>query len=107
MFLASGMFLRIQVFRGVPNFLQARICAQPSKQRQVLHQLAVVSFILTWNKRSSLHSPLPDRRGVELKFLKDLFAGAKAARGAARGRMTVLGIARRACANRKDMMIIL
>ena len=103
MFLANGMFLRIQVFQGVPSFLQARICAQQLEQRQVLHRLAVVSFIPSWNKRSSLHSPLPDRRGVELKFLNDLIAGAKATLGEARGRTAVLGIARRARANRKDM----
>ena len=54
--------------------------------------------------RSSLHSPLPSLEGVELKFLMVDTAGVKTARGAARGRMTVLGIARRALANRRDML---
>jgi hypothetical protein len=53
----------------------------------------------------SLHSPLPNRRGVELKFLKDLIAGVKATRGATRGAMAVLGIALRARANRRDMLL--
>lgn len=54
--------------------------------------------------RSSLHSPLPSLKGVELKFLMVDTAGVKTARGAARGRMAVLGIARRALANRRDML---
>jgi len=52
---------------------------------------------------SSLHSPLPSLRGVELKFLKVDTAGVKTTRGATRGSMAVLGIARRALANRRDI----
>ena len=57
------------------------------------------------NRGESLHSPLPSRRGVELKFLKVDTAGVKTTRGAARGRMAVFGIARRALANRRDMVM--
>jgi len=46
MFLANGMSLGTQVFRGVPSFLQARTCAQQLEQRQELHRLPFVSFIL-------------------------------------------------------------
>jgi hypothetical protein len=56
------------------------------------------------NRGASLHSPLPSLRGVELKFLKVDTAGVKTTRGAARGRIEVLGIARRALANRRNML---
>ena len=70
-----------------------------AKAPSAIHQLGVPLM----DRGESLHSPLPSRRGVELKFLKVDTAGVKTTRGAARGKMAVLGIARRALANRRDI----
>ena len=103
MFPVNGMSPGTQVYRDEQSSPRARTCAQQSEQKLKLHRL-FVSLVSNLRIGVNLHSPLPSRRGVELKFLKVDTAGVKTTRGTARGKMAVLGIARRALANRRDMM---
>jgi len=104
MFPVNGKSPRIQVYRDEQSSPQAHTYVQQSKRKLELHRLFVSLVSHKWIRAESLHSPLPSLRGVELKFLKVDTAGVKTTRGATRDRMAVLGIARRALGNRRDMM---